>query len=152
MRGEDISPELLLEAYRQGVFPMAESRNDPEVFWVDPKRRGIIPIDGFHVSRSLARTLRLGQFRAQRSITVNQVRCSGPCAVYHEVRARDRIGLTRCSPPEPSGRIDRRRRSPPRGREHALVGSRSRCDTGDRQAICRQTSRCGPIDGWHSNR
>ena len=63
MRGEDISPELLLEAYRQGVFPMAESRDDPEVFWVDPKRRGIIPIDGFHVSRSLARTLRHGAFR-----------------------------------------------------------------------------------------
>lgn len=63
MRGEDISPELLLEAYRQGVFPMAESRDDPEVFWVDPKRRGIIPLDGFHVSRSLARTLRQGRFR-----------------------------------------------------------------------------------------
>ena len=63
MRGEDISPELLLEAYRQGVFPMAESRSDPEVFWVDPKRRGIIPLNGFHVSRSLARTLRQGRFR-----------------------------------------------------------------------------------------
>ena len=63
MRGEDISPELLLEAYRQGVFPMAESRDDPEVFWVDPKRRGIIPLDGFHVSRSLARTLRRDRFR-----------------------------------------------------------------------------------------
>lgn len=63
MRGEDISPELLLEAYRQGVFPMAESRDDPEVFWVDPKRRGVIPMDGFHVSRSLARTLRQGRFR-----------------------------------------------------------------------------------------
>jgi leucyl/phenylalanyl-tRNA---protein transferase len=63
VRGEDISPELLLEAYRQGVFPMAESRDDPEVFWVDPKRRGIIPLDGFHVSRSLGRTLRQGRFR-----------------------------------------------------------------------------------------
>jgi leucyl/phenylalanyl-tRNA---protein transferase len=63
VRGEDISPELLLEAYRQGVFPMAEGRDDPEVFWVDPKRRGIIPLDGFHVSRSLARTLRQGRFR-----------------------------------------------------------------------------------------
>ena len=63
MRGDDISPELLLEAYRQGVFPMAESRDDPEVFWVDPTRRGIIPLDAFHVSRSLARTLRQGRFR-----------------------------------------------------------------------------------------
>ena len=49
----DLTPELLLDAYRQGVFPMAESRDDPDVFWVDPKRRGIIPLDGFHVSRSL---------------------------------------------------------------------------------------------------
>jgi leucyl/phenylalanyl-tRNA--protein transferase len=42
---------------------MAEGRDDPEVFWVDPKRRGLIPLDGFHVSRSLARTLRQGRFR-----------------------------------------------------------------------------------------
>ena len=63
MRGEDLSPELLLSAYAQGIFPMAEGRGDPEVFWVDPRRRGIFPLDGFHVSRSLARTLRRGAFR-----------------------------------------------------------------------------------------
>ena len=53
-----ITPELLLHAYSIGVFPMAETRDDPEVFWVDPKKRGIIPLDGFHVSRSLARAMR----------------------------------------------------------------------------------------------
>ncbi|MGR3614411.1 MAG: leucyl/phenylalanyl-tRNA--protein transferase [Paracoccaceae bacterium] len=53
-----LSPELLLHAYSIGVFPMAEYRDDPEIFWVDPKRRGVIPLDGFHISRSLARTLR----------------------------------------------------------------------------------------------
>lgn len=58
-----LSPELLLRAYRQGVFPMAEGRDDPEVFWVDPLRRGVLPLGGFHVSRSLARTLRRGGFR-----------------------------------------------------------------------------------------
>nr|WP_280922869.1 leucyl/phenylalanyl-tRNA--protein transferase [Rubellimicrobium aerolatum] len=58
-----MSPELLLAAYRQGVFPMAESRDDPEVFWVDPRQRGILPLDGFRVSRSLGRTLRRGTFR-----------------------------------------------------------------------------------------
>ena len=63
MRGEELSPELLLLAYAQGIFPMAEGRDDPEVFWVDPRRRGIVPLDGFHVSRSLARTLRRGTFR-----------------------------------------------------------------------------------------
>lgn len=57
-----MTPELLLGAYAAGVFPMAEDRHDPEVFWVDPRRRGIIPLDGFHVSRSLARRLRRGGF------------------------------------------------------------------------------------------
>ena len=57
-----LTPELLLQAYATGVFPMAEHRDDPEVFWVDPERRGILPLDGFHISRSLARTLRSGAF------------------------------------------------------------------------------------------
>ncbi|MFV1442535.1 leucyl/phenylalanyl-tRNA--protein transferase [Phaeobacter sp. JH20_36] len=55
-----LTPELLLHAYSVGVFPMAESRDDPDVFWVDPKRRGVFPIGGFHLSRSLAKTLRKG--------------------------------------------------------------------------------------------
>jgi leucyl/phenylalanyl-tRNA--protein transferase len=58
-----LGPDLLLHAYRQGVFPMAEGRDDPEVFWVDPLRRGIVPLRGFHVSRSLARTIRRGRFQ-----------------------------------------------------------------------------------------
>ena len=53
-----LTPELLLRAYAAGIFPMAESATDPELFWVDPKRRGVIPLDRFHVSRSLARRLR----------------------------------------------------------------------------------------------
>jgi leucyl/phenylalanyl-tRNA--protein transferase len=53
-----VTPELLLQAYRVGVFPMAEHRDDPEMFWVDPRRRGVFPLDGFHISRSLAKTLR----------------------------------------------------------------------------------------------
>lgn len=57
-----LSAELLLQAYSVGVFPMAEHRDDPEVFWVDPRRRGIIPLNGFHISRSLARTLRRGAY------------------------------------------------------------------------------------------
>lgn len=57
-----IPPELLLKAYRAGIFPMADSRDDPEVFWVEPKMRAILPLEGFHLSRSLARTLRRGKF------------------------------------------------------------------------------------------
>lgn len=57
-----ITPELVLHAYASGIFPMAEHRDDPEVFWVEPRRRGIIPLDGFHISRSLARRIRQGRY------------------------------------------------------------------------------------------
>lgn len=58
-----LTPEILLSAYAGGIFPMAEHRDDPELFWVDPRERGVIPIDGFHISRSLAKTIRSGRFR-----------------------------------------------------------------------------------------
>lgn len=57
-----IDPELLLLAYRSGIFPMSDARDDPEVFWIEPRRRAILPLDGFRCSRSLARTLRRGRF------------------------------------------------------------------------------------------
>ncbi len=57
-----LTPDILLEAYAAGVFPMAESANDPELFWVDPQRRGIIPLDGFHVPHRLRRLVRQGRF------------------------------------------------------------------------------------------
>jgi leucyl/phenylalanyl-tRNA--protein transferase len=63
MSDRSLTPELLLGAYAAGVFPMAETRDDPDVFWVDPRRRGIIPLDGFRVSRSLARRMRRGDIR-----------------------------------------------------------------------------------------
>ena len=58
-----IPTELLLAAYRAGIFPMADARDDPELFWIEPKRRAILPLDGFICSHSLARTLRRGRFR-----------------------------------------------------------------------------------------
>lgn len=57
MNAQAITPEILLRAYAAGIFPMAEGRDDPEIHWVDPRRRGILPLDGFHISRSLRRTL-----------------------------------------------------------------------------------------------
>jgi len=57
-----LTPELLLRAYAAGIFPMAETADDPDVFWVDPEQRGILPLDGFHLPRRLARTLRQGVF------------------------------------------------------------------------------------------
>ncbi len=58
-----LTPELLLNAYAAGVFPMSEGRDDPELFWVDPRRRGVLPLDGLHISRSLARRMRRGGYR-----------------------------------------------------------------------------------------
>ena len=57
-----LTPEILLAAYAAGVFPMAESADDPELYWVDPHRRGILPLDAFHVSHRLRRVLRQGRF------------------------------------------------------------------------------------------
>jgi leucyl/phenylalanyl-tRNA---protein transferase len=57
-----LTPEILLQAYAAGVFPMAESADDPELFWVDPRRRGILPLDAFHVPKRLRRVLRGGSF------------------------------------------------------------------------------------------
>jgi len=60
--GYRIDTELLLKAYASGVFPMAESADDPEVFWVRPETRGVIPLDGFHVPRSLRKAMRQSPF------------------------------------------------------------------------------------------
>lgn len=60
--GDHIPPDLLLRAYATGVFPMAESADDPEVFWVRPEMRGIIPLDGFHAPKSLMKIVRQGRF------------------------------------------------------------------------------------------
>ena len=60
--GDRISPDLLLRAYANGVFPMAENADDPEVFWVRPELRGVIPLDAFHAPKSLMKTVRQGRF------------------------------------------------------------------------------------------
>ncbi|HEX3858672.1 MAG TPA: leucyl/phenylalanyl-tRNA--protein transferase [Pseudolabrys sp.] len=58
----EITPEVLLKAYACGIFPMAESAEDPALYWIEPERRGIIPLDGFHVPSRLARTVRSTDF------------------------------------------------------------------------------------------
>ncbi|WP_299829496.1 leucyl/phenylalanyl-tRNA--protein transferase [uncultured Roseobacter sp.] len=63
-----LTPDVLMQAYASGIFPMAEHRDDPEVFWVDPQRRGVMPLDGFHASRSLRRAMRNTRFE----ISINQ--------------------------------------------------------------------------------
>lgn len=61
----EITPEILLKAYAAGIFPMAEDADDPSLFWVEPRERGIIPLDRFHVGKRLARTVRSDQFEVR---------------------------------------------------------------------------------------
>ncbi|MGO1120925.1 leucyl/phenylalanyl-tRNA--protein transferase [Rhodovibrionaceae bacterium A322] len=63
-----LTPDLLLRAYALGIFPMAESREETEIHWIDPELRGILPLDQFHVPRKLRKTLRQAPFR----VTCNQ--------------------------------------------------------------------------------
>ena len=58
----EITPEVLLKAYSCGIFPMAESGEDPALYWIEPERRGIIPLDRFHVPERLARTVRSDRY------------------------------------------------------------------------------------------
>lgn len=76
--------EILLAAYRQGIFPMADHRDDEEIFWVEPKRRGIIPLDSFHVPRRLARTMRASTFTVTVDRAFEQV--IGICAAQDSDR------------------------------------------------------------------
>lgn len=61
-----LDPRLLLQCYAAGIFPMADSRDAAELFWVEPRNRAIIPLERFHMSRSLKRTIRSGRFQVTR--------------------------------------------------------------------------------------
>lgn len=88
-----IDSELLMLAYRSGVFPMADRRDDPDVFWVEPRLRAILPLDGFHLSQSLARTLRRGRFTVTCNAAFPDVlnACAAPRAEEHESWISHRI-------------------------------------------------------------
>ena len=65
--------DLLLLAYRNGIFPMSDSRDDPEVFWVEPRRRAILPLAGFRLSKSLAKVIRQDRFRVTCNLAFDHV-------------------------------------------------------------------------------
>jgi leucyl/phenylalanyl-tRNA---protein transferase len=75
-----LTPDILLSAYAQGLFPMAERRNDPTLYWVSPEKRGIIPLDAFHVPHRLARTVRSGRFEITSDRAFSEVieSCAAP--------------------------------------------------------------------------
>lgn len=81
-----IPSDLLLLAYRNGIFPMADSRDDPEVYWVEPKRRAILPLDGFRLSRSLAKVLRQDRYRVTCNAAFERVvaACAAPRTEHPE--------------------------------------------------------------------
>lgn len=88
-QGVELNSSLLLNAYAIGVFPMANSADDPEIYWVNPDFRGILPLDRLHVPRSLAKRMRRGDFR----VTVNRAfdAVLGGCADRGETWINARI-------------------------------------------------------------
>jgi len=61
----EITPQVLLKAYACGIFPMAESADDPALYWIEPQQRGILPLDEVHVPRRLARTIKRGVYEVR---------------------------------------------------------------------------------------
>jgi len=78
-----LDPDLLLRAYSVGVFPMASTRDAADVFWVEPKKRGILPLDGFHLSHSLAKTIRSDRYTVTVDHAFGEVvsRCAEPTPI-----------------------------------------------------------------------
>ena len=70
---EGLDPRMLLRGYAAGIFPMADSRDAGDIFWVEPRSRAIFPLDRFHLSRSLARRVRSGRFTVTRDRAFHQV-------------------------------------------------------------------------------
>ncbi|MAS85490.1 MAG: leucyl/phenylalanyl-tRNA--protein transferase [Erythrobacteraceae bacterium] len=91
-----VPPPILLSAYRQGLFPMAESRRDQDIFWVEPRERAIIPIGEFHCSRSLARTIRREVFeiRVDSDFAGTVLACAAPRATGEDTWISGRIAAS----------------------------------------------------------
>jgi leucyl/phenylalanyl-tRNA--protein transferase len=89
----DITPEVLLRAYACGIFPMAESVDDPSLFWVEPEMRGLIPLDGFRIASRLARTVRSDAFRITVDTAFKAVidGCAAPHPGRHDTWINRRI-------------------------------------------------------------
>ena len=89
----ELSPELLLRAYAAGLFPMAESAEGPDLFWIDPDPRGVLPLDQFHLPRRLRRTLRSSQFEIRVDTAFEAVirGCAEPTEIRPKTWINDEI-------------------------------------------------------------
>ena len=78
----EITPEVLLKAYACGIFPMAESADDPALYWIEPERRGVLPLDSFHVPARLKRTVHQDRYRVVCDLDFDAVidACAEPAA------------------------------------------------------------------------
>ena len=76
----ELTPDIVLQAYASGVFPMAQDRHSNRLFWIDPDMRGVLPLDSLYVSRRLARTVRRGTFEIRIDTAFGSVvrRCAEP--------------------------------------------------------------------------
>ena len=88
-----LTPEILLRAYAEGLFPMAERRGDPTLYWVSPEKRGVLPLGNFHVPRRLARTVRSGAFTvtADQAFRDVMLACAAPGPGRAETWINDEI-------------------------------------------------------------
>jgi leucyl/phenylalanyl-tRNA--protein transferase len=93
MHAPRLTPEIVLRAYAEGLFPMAERRDDPTLFWVSPEQRGVIPLDAFHVPKRLARTVRSDIFHVSVDTAFGQVMraCAAPDEGREETWINDEI-------------------------------------------------------------
>lgn len=91
-----IPTELLLMAYRSGIFPMADSRDDEEIYWVEPRERAVIPLERFHVSHSLAKAIRQDRFRVTCNADFGAViaACAAPRPGHPESWISERIAAS----------------------------------------------------------
>ena len=94
-----LTPEILLRAYAEGLFPMAERRGDPTLYWVSPEKRGVIPLDNFHVPHRLGRTVRSGAFTVTADTVFRDVMqaCAAPGPGREESWINDEILRLYCA-------------------------------------------------------
>lgn len=99
-----VPPDALLDAYASGIFPMAETRHSTEIFWVDPRRRGVFPLNKFHISRSLQRRIRNWNYEIRVDTDFERVvsACANRdktwinCAIFKAYVALHKLGNAHC--------------------------------------------------------
>ena len=101
----EITPQVLLKAYTCGIFPMAESADDPALYWIEPQQRGILELDKVHVPKRLARTIRQGVFDVRIDSDFEGVIDGCAASLPCHARGAAPVGLMVCGPAMSDRRI-----------------------------------------------